>query len=122
MADRLIRLVDLAAEIHGVNRTEITVSLGVAIARIDRVQRDAPAITLASVLPMTVLGDARDGLDGVATLAASLRVSASHKLGNEKRAVEEARKALVSAEARAARTSELIEELKTLAVSGGTDG
>lgn len=122
MADRMTRLIDLAAEAHGCNRVEIVVSLGVSVARIERCSRETPtAIVLESVLPVAVHNSAREGRDGIVILADALKTRASQQLYSHKRAVEDARAALVAAEARAAKTAALVDQLAAIA-DGGTDG
>ena len=123
MADRMTRLIDLAAEAHGCNRVEIVVALGVTVARIERHAHDTltTAATLESVLPVAVHNSAREGRDGIVLLADALKTRASQQLYSHKRAVEDARAALVAAEARAAKTAALVDQLAAIA-DGGTDG
>lgn len=118
--DRMTRLIDLAAEVHGCNRVEIIVSLGVSVARIERCSRETPtAIVLESTLPLVVHNSAREGRDGVAVLADALKTRASQQLYSHKRAVEDARAALVAAEAKAKKTTALVEQLTDLAAPTG---
>jgi len=118
----MTRLIDLAAEAHGCNRVEIIVSLGVSVARIERCSRETPTvIVLESVLPVAVHNSTREGRDGVVILADALKTRASQQLYSHKRAVEDARAALVAAEARAAKTAALVDQLAAIA-DGGTDG
>jgi hypothetical protein len=117
----MTRLIDLAAEAHGCNRVEIVVALGVTVARIERITNDTTAATLESVLPVALHNAEKAGRDGVSMLAAELRTRSARQLGRDHRAVEDARAALVAAEARAAKTAALVDQLAALA-DGGTDG
>jgi len=122
MPDRMTLLIDLAAELHGFNRTEIVVTLGILVASIERRTGKPPHVTLEEVPESQLLNGAREGRDGAGILAVPLRLRAARQLEKDQRAVEEARAALVAAEARAAKTAALVEQLTALAapVSGGS--
>ncbi len=112
-------LIDLAAEVHGFNRTEIVVTIGVLVASIERRTGKPPHVTLEEVPESQVLNGARDGRDGAGILAVPLRLRAARQLERDQRAVEEARAALVAAEARAAKSAALVDQLAALAALAG---
>lgn len=122
MPDRMTRLIDIAAELHGVNRTEIVVRFGVCIAGIERRTSKPPHIILEEVPESEVIDGAKEGLDGVEILAAPLRLRAARQLERDQRAAEDARAVLAAAEARAKKTAALIERLADLVTPGGFDG